>query len=242
MRVSRFYLSTLKEAPADADIVSIKLMLRGGLIRKLGTGLYTWMPLGLLTLRKAEAIVREEMDRAGALELEMPVVQPAELWQETGRWEKMGPNMLHLKDRHERDFVVGPTHEEVITDMVRSAVRSYRQLPVNLYQIGRKYRDEIRPRYGLIRCREFVMKDAYSFHVDAKSLDETYQKMRECYRAIFERCGLKTIPVEADSGNMGGSGSEEFMVASSIGGWVLKNSPIAPQSACVCGGSGSAAT
>ena len=179
MRVSAFYLATLKEAPAEADIVSQQLMLRAGLIRKLGTGLYTWMPLGLRTLRKVEAIVREEMDRAGALELVMPVIQPAELWQETGRWEKMGPNMLRLKDRHDRDFIVGPTHEEVITDIVRREIRSYRQLPVNFYQIQTKFRDEIRPRFGVMRAREFIMKDAYSFDVDEAGMARSYQRMHD---------------------------------------------------------------
>src|SRR4029453_5070489 len=166
MRVSKFYLSTLKEAPAEAEVVSQKLMLRAGLIKKLGSGLYTWMPLGLITLRKVEQIIREEMNRAGALEIVMPVVQPAELWQETGRFEKMGPNMLRLKDRHERDFVVGPTHEEVITAIVGRGIRSYRQVPVNFFQIQTKFRDEIRPRFGVMRAREFIMKDAFSFDVD----------------------------------------------------------------------------
>ena len=217
MRVSRFYLSTLKEAPAEADIVSIRLMLRGGLIRKLGTGLYTWMPLGLLTLRKVEAIIREEMNRAGALELVMPVVQPAELWQETGRWEKMGPSMLHLKDRHERDFVVGPTHEEVITDIVRREIRSYRQLPVNFYQIQTKFRDEIRPRFGVMRAREFVMKDAYSFDADEAGMARSYQAMYDAYTRIFTRMGLAFRAVDADTGAIGGNASHEFQVLAAAG-------------------------
>ena len=191
MRISQFYISTLKEAPAEADVVSQKLMLRAGLIKKLGSGLYTWMPLGLITLRKVEQIVREEMNRAGALELVMPVIQPAELWQETGRWEKMGPNMLRLKDRHERDFIVGPTHEEVITDIVRREIRSYRQLPVNFYQIQTKFRDEIRPRFGVMRAREFVMKDAYSFDVDEAGMLRSYRNMYDAYARIFTRMGLE---------------------------------------------------
>src|SRR3982751_934739 len=191
MRVSRFYLSTLKEAPAEADVASQKLMLRAGIIKKLGTGLYTWMPIGLITLRKVEQIIREEMNRAGALELVMPVIQPAELWQETGRFTKMGPNMLRLKDRHERDFVVGPTHEEVITDIVRREIRSYRQVPVNFYQIQTKFRDEIRPRFGVMRAREFTMKDAYSFDVDFDALQKSYRAMYDAYTRIFTRLGLQ---------------------------------------------------
>jgi prolyl-tRNA synthetase len=217
MRVSRFYLSTLKEAPAEADVTSQKLMLRAGLIRKLGSGLYTWMPLGLITLRKVEAIIREEMDRAGALEVVMPVVQPAELWQETGRWEKMGPNMLRLHDRHERDFVVGPTHEEVITDIVRREIRSYRQVPVNFYQIQTKFRDEIRPRFGVMRAREFVMKDAYSFDADADGMMASYRKMYDAYERIFTRMGLSFRAVDADMGNIGGLSSHEFQVLAAAG-------------------------
>ena len=217
MRVSSFYLATLKEAPAEADIISQQLMLRAGLIKKLGTGLYTWMPLGLRTLRKVEAIVREEMDRAGALELVMPVIQPAELWQETGRWEKMGPNMLRLKDRHDRDFIVGPTHEEVITDIVRREVKSYRQLPVNFYQIQTKFRDEIRPRFGVMRAREFVMKDAYSFDVDEAGMARSYQRMYDAYVTIFTRMGLRFRPVDADSGAIGGAVSCEFQVLADSG-------------------------
>jgi prolyl-tRNA synthetase len=217
MRVSKFYLSTLKEAPAEADVVSQKLMLRAGMIRKLGTGLYTWMPLGLITLRKVEQIIREEMNRAGALELVMPVVQPAELWQETGRWEKMGPNMLRLKDRHDRDFIVGPTHEEVITDIVRKEIRSYRQVPVNFYQIQTKFRDEIRPRFGVMRAREFVMKDAYSFDVDEAAMARSYQSMYDAYTRIFTRMGLAFRAVDADTGAIGGNASHEFQVLAAAG-------------------------
>ena len=217
MRVSKFYLSTLKEAPAEADVISQQLMLRAGMIKKLGSGLYTWMPLGLRTLRKIERIIREEMDRAGALEVEMPVIQPAELWQETGRWEKMGPNMLRLKDRHERDFVVGPTHEEVITDIVRKEIRSYRQLPVNFYQIQTKFRDEIRPRFGVMRAREFIMKDAYSFDVDEAGMLRSYRAMYDAYARIFTRMGLQFRSVDADSGAIGGSVSCEFQVLAEAG-------------------------
>ena len=217
MRVSKFYLSTLKEAPAEADVLSQKLMLRAGLIKKLGTGLYTWMPLGLITLRKVEQIIREEMNRAGALELVMPVIQPAELWQESGRWEIMGPNMLRLKDRHERDYVVGPTHEEVITDIVRREIKSYRQLPVNFYQVQTKFRDEIRPRFGVMRSREFIMKDAYSFDADDAGLARSYQVMFDAYVRIFTRMGLRFRAVEADPGAIGGSTSHEFQVLADSG-------------------------
>jgi prolyl-tRNA synthetase len=217
MRVSKFYLSTLKEAPAEAEVVSQQLMLRAGMINKLGSGLYTWMPLGLITLRKAETIIREEMNRAGALELVMPVIQPAELWQETDRWEKMGPNMLRLKDRHERDFVVGPTHEEVITDIVRRQIRSYRQLPVNFYQIQTKFRDEIRPRFGVMRAREFIMKDAYSFDVDVAGMLKSYQAMYDAYVRIFTRMGLEFRAVDADPGAIGGVSSHEFQVLADSG-------------------------
>ena len=217
MRVSRFYLSTQKEAPAEADVVSQKLMLRAGIIKKLGSGLYTWMPLGLITLRKVEQIIREEMNRAGAVELVMPVVQPAELWQETGRFTKMGPNMLRLKDRHERDFVVGPTHEEVITDIVRKEIRSYRQVPVNFYQIQTKFRDEIRPRFGVMRAREFIMKDAYSFDVDDAGMMTSYRKMYDAYTRIFTRMNLKFRAVEADMGAIGGLSSHEFQVLADSG-------------------------
>src|SRR5512134_1047218 len=191
MRVSQFFLPTLKEAPAEAELVSHQLMLRAGLIRKLGSGLYTWLPLGLRVLRRVENIVREEMDRSGAVELFMPAVQPAELWQESGRWDKFGPQMLKIKDRHERDFCFGPTHEEVITDIARRDIRSYRQLPVNFYQIQTKFRDEIRPRFGVMRAREFIMKDGYSFHVDFQDLEREYRNMYETYTRIFERLGLK---------------------------------------------------
>ncbi len=217
MRASQLPLFTSKNDPNDAQVASHRLLSRAGYIRKQGSGLYAYLPFGDMVHRKIEQIIREEMNRFGGVEVTLPVITPAELWQESGRWDLMGKEMMRMQDRHEVGYALGPTHEEAMTDVARSFLQSYKQLPINLYQIGRKYRDEIRPRYGLIRCREFVMKDAYSFHADDKSLDETYQKMREAYRAIFERCGLKTIPVEADSGNMGGSGSEEFMVASSIG-------------------------
>lgn len=217
MRVSQFFLSTSKEAPAEAELLSHKLMLRAGLIKRLGSGLYTWMPLGLRVLRKVEAIVRDEMNRAGAIELLMPAVQPAELWQETGRWEVFGPQMLKIKDRHARDFCFGPTHEEVITDLARKELRSYKQLPLNLYQIQTKFRDEIRPRFGVMRAREFVMKDAYSFHIDADSLDLTYKRMYEAYSRIFTRLGLKFRAVAADTGAIGGSGSHEFHVLADSG-------------------------
>lgn len=217
MRVSQFFLSTLKEAPAEAELVSHKLMLRAGLIKKLGSGLYTWMPLGLRVLRRVENVVREEMNRIGAVELMMPAVQPAELWQESGRWDQFGPQMLKIKDRHQRDFCFGPTHEEVITDIVRREIKSYRQLPLNLYQIQTKFRDEIRPRFGVMRAREFVMKDAYSFHVDKASLDITYRAMHEAYSRVFERLGLKFRPVAADTGAIGGTGSHEFHVLADSG-------------------------
>ena len=217
MRISRFFLSTSKEAPAEAELVSHKLMLRAGLIRRLGSGLYTWMPLGLRVLRKVEAIVREEMNRAGALELLMPAVQPAELWQESGRWAVFGPQMLKIKDRHQRDFCFGPTHEEVITDIARKEIRSYRQLPITFYQVQTKFRDEIRPRFGVMRAREFLMKDAYSFHASEASLDETYKIMYATYSRIFTRLGLKFRAVAADTGAIGGSGSHEFHVLADSG-------------------------
>jgi prolyl-tRNA synthetase len=217
MRISRFFLSTSKEAPAEAELLSHKLMLRAGLIRRLGSGLYTWMPLGLRILRKVEAIVREEMNRAGALELLMPAVQPAELWAESGRWAVFGPQMLKIKDRHQRDFCFGPTHEEVITDIARKEIRSYRQLPVNFYQVQTKFRDEIRPRFGVMRAREFLMKDAYSFHPSEASLDETYKVMYAAYSRIFTRLGLKFRAVAADTGAIGGSGSHEFHVLADSG-------------------------
>jgi prolyl-tRNA synthetase len=217
MRVSQFFLSTLKEAPAEAELVSHRLMLRAGFIKRLGSGLYTWMPLGLRVLRKVEAVVREEMNRAGALELLMPAVQPAELWQETGRWDKFGPQMLKIKDRHAREFCFGPTHEEVITDMARREIKSYRQLPLNFYQIQTKFRDEIRPRFGVMRAREFMMKDAYSFHADFASLQQTYQLMYAAYSHIFTRLGLEFRAVAADTGAIGGSGSHEFHVLADSG-------------------------
>lgn len=217
MRTSRFPLQTLKEVPADAEIASHRLMLRAGLIRRLAAGLYTWLPLGLRVLRKVERIVREEMDRAGALELLMPAVQPAELWQESARWEQYGPELLRLTDRHGRDFCFGPTHEEVITDLARNALRSYRQLPVCFYQIQTKFRDEIRPRFGVMRAREFLMKDAYSFHLDQDSLQATYDQMYATYSQIFARCGLDFRAVQADTGAIGGKGSHEFHVLADSG-------------------------
>ncbi len=217
MRTTQFLIATQKETPADAEIISHQLMLRAGLIRKLAAGLYTWLPLGLRVLRKVEAIVREEMNRAGALEVSMPVVQPAELWQESGRWEQYGPELLRIHDRHEREFCLGPTHEEVITALVRDEIKSYKQLPVNLYQVQTKVRDEIRPRFGIMRSREFLMKDAYSFHLDQASLEATYQTMYETYSSIFTRLGLEFRPVIADTGSIGGSGSHEFHVLASSG-------------------------
>ncbi len=217
MRVSQFFLSTLKEAPSEAELISHRLMLRAGFIKRLGSGLYTWMPLGLRVLRKVEAVVREEMNKAGAIELLMPAVQPAELWQETGRWDVFGPQMLKIKDRHQRDFCFGPTHEEVITDIARREIKSYRQLPLNFYQIQTKFRDEIRPRFGVMRAREFMMKDAYSFHADFASLEQTYQAMYEAYTRIFTRLGLKFRAVAADTGAIGGSGSHEFHVLADSG-------------------------
>ena len=217
MRFSEFGLTTLKEVPAEAEIVSHQLMLRAGLIRRLASGLFTWMPLGLRVLRKVEAVVREEMDRAGGLELLMPAVQPAELWEESGRWDKYGSLLLRITDRHEREYCFGPTHEEVITDVARRELRSYKQLPVNYYQIQTKFRDEIRPRFGVMRSREFIMKDAYSFDTDAAGLEISYQKMHAAYSAIFERLGLKFRVVDADSGDIGGSKSQEFHVLADSG-------------------------
>jgi prolyl-tRNA synthetase len=217
MRASNFFISTLKEAPAEAELVSHQLMLRAGLIKRLGSGLYTWMPLGLRVLRKVENIVREEMDGSGAIELLMPAVQPAELWQETGRWDVFGPQMLKIKDRHQRDFCFGPTHEEVITDIVRREVKSYRRLPLIFYQIQTKFRDEIRPRFGVMRAREFIMKDAYSFHTGVVSLEETYCAMHDTYSRIFSRLGLRFRAVAADTGAIGGSGSHEFHVLADSG-------------------------
>jgi prolyl-tRNA synthetase len=217
MRFSEFGLTTLKEVPAEAEIVSHKLMLRAGLIRRLASGLFTWMPLGLRVLRKVEAVVRDEMNRAGALELLMPAVQPAELWQKTGRWDQYGPLLLRMRDRHDREFCFGPTHEEVITDIACKELRSYKQLPVNYYQIQTKFRDEIRPRFGVMRSREFIMKDAYSFDMDADGLEASYQKMHAAYTAIFERLGLTFRVVWADSGEIGGSKSQEFHVIADSG-------------------------
>ena len=217
MRASRYFLVTLKEAPADAELISHKLMVRAGLIRRLAGGIYTWMPLGLRVVRKVEAIVREEMNRAGAIELFMPAVQPAELWQESGRWQKYGPELLRVKDRHERDFCVGPTHEEVVTDIARREIRSYRQLPVHFYQIQTKFRDEIRPRFGVMRGREFTMKDGYSFHADYADLQREYRNMYDTYTRIFTRLGLKFRAVAADPGAIGGTGSQEFHVLAESG-------------------------
>ncbi|MCB1861941.1 MAG: proline--tRNA ligase [Gammaproteobacteria bacterium] len=217
MRTSQFPLQTLKETPADAEIASHQLMLRAGLIRKLAAGLYTWLPLGLRVLKKVERIIREEMDRAGALEVLMPAVQPAELWQESGRWEQYGPELLRLSDRHQRDFCFGPTHEEIITELARNELHSYRQLPINFYQIQMKFRDEIRPRFGVMRAREFLMKDAYSFHLDQASLQQTYDLMHDTYSRIFTRCGLQFRAVQADSGAIGGSSSHEFHVMADSG-------------------------
>ncbi|MGS2743321.1 proline--tRNA ligase [Halomonas sp. LS-001] len=217
MRASQLLIATLKETPADAEVISHQLMLRAGMIRRLTSGLYTWLPLGLRTLRKVETIVREEMNRAGAQEVLMPAVQPAELWQESGRWEQYGPELLRLKDRHERDYCVGPTHEEVITDLVRKEIASYKQLPTNFYQIQTKFRDEIRPRFGVMRSREFIMKDAYSFHLDEASLQDTYQVMYDTYTRIFTRLGLDFRPVIADNGSIGGTGSHEFHVLADSG-------------------------
>lgn len=217
MRASQFHLSTTKETPADAEIISHQLMLRAGLVRRLASGLYSWMPIGLRVLRKIEAIVRDEMNKAGSIELIMPAIHPAELWQESGRWEQYGPELLRLHDRHNREFCVGPTHEEVITDIARRDIRSYRQLPINFYQIQTKFRDEIRPRFGVMRSREFIMKDAYSFHIDGESLHETYLAMFDAYVKIFDRIGLQYRSVDADSGSIGGALSTEFMVLADSG-------------------------
>jgi prolyl-tRNA synthetase len=217
MRVSQFILTTLKEAPAEAELASHRLMVRSGMIRRVAAGIYTWMPLGLRVLRKVEAIVREEMNRAGAIELLMPVIQPAELWQESGRWDKYGPDLLRIKDRHQRDFVVQPTSEEVITDIARKELRSYKQLPVNLYHIQTKFRDEVRPRFGVMRSREFIMKDAYSFDVDKAAMRKSYQAMYDAYMRIFTRLGLSFRPVAADTGQIGGAASHEFQVLADSG-------------------------
>ncbi|MFM8356259.1 MAG: proline--tRNA ligase, partial [Gammaproteobacteria bacterium] len=217
MRQSQLLIPTLKENPADADVASHRLMLRAGLIRQVASGLYTWLPLGLRVLRRIETILREELTRSGAQEVLMPVVQPAELWQESGRWTKMGPEMLRMRDRHERDFCLGPTHEEVITDLFRREVQSYRQLPCNFYQIQTKFRDEVRPRFGVMRAREFTMKDGYSFHLEQASLDETYREMHDCYSRILTRMDLRFRAVEADTGNIGGASSHEFHVLADSG-------------------------
>ncbi|WP_075182114.1 proline--tRNA ligase [Pantoea sp. 1.19] len=217
MRTSHYLLSTLKETPADAEVISHQLMLRAGMIRKLASGLYTWLPTGLRVLKKVENIVREEMDNAGAIEISMPVVQPADLWQESGRWEQYGPELLRLVDRGERPFVLGPTHEEVITDLIRNELSSYKQLPLNLYQIQTKFRDEVRPRFGVMRSREFIMKDAYSFHVSQASLQETYDAMYRAYSNSFSRMGLDFRAVQADTGSIGGSASHEFQVLAKSG-------------------------
>ncbi|MDH4233723.1 MAG: proline--tRNA ligase [Gallionella sp.] len=233
MRVSQFFISTQKEAPSEAELPSHKLMLRAGYIRKLSSGLYTWMPLGLRVLRKVENVVREEMNRSGGVELLMPAVQPAELWHETGRWEVFGPQMLKIKDRHDHNFCFGPTHEEVITDIARREIRSYRQLPVNFYQIQTKFRDEVRPRFGVMRAREFVMKDAYSFHTDYASLEQTYRVMHDAYSRIFTRLGLKFRAVAADTGAIGGSGSHEFHVLADSGEDALAYCPASDYAANV---------
>ncbi len=217
MRTSQFPLNTVKEVPSDTEIISHKLMIRAGLIRKLAAGLYTWLPLGLRVLRKVERITREEMEKTGALEVLMPLLQPAELWQETGRWEQYGPELARLKDRHERDFCLGPTHEEIITDLARNELKSYKQLPITYYQIQTKIRDEIRPRFGVMRSREFIMKDAYSFHLDQASLQHTYEQMYQAYSNIFSRFGLKFRAVVADSGSIGGAVSHEFHVLADSG-------------------------
>ncbi len=217
MRLSQYPINTVKEIPSEAEVISHKLMLRAGLIRRLSAGIYTWLPLGLKVLRKVEGIIREEMDRAGALELLMPAVQPAELWQESGRWDQYGPELLRIKDRHDRAFVIGPTHEEVITDLARRELKSYRQLPVNFYQIQMKFRDEIRPRFGVMRGREFIMKDAYSFHADEASLQAGYDAMKQAYMRMFERMELTFRAVRADTGSIGGNASEEFQVLADSG-------------------------
>ena len=233
MRVSQFFIITLKEAPSEAELASHKLMMRAGYIKKLASGLYTWMPLGLRVLRKVENIVREEMNRSGAIELLMPAIQPAELWQETGRWDVFGPQMLKIKDRHDNQFCFGPTHEEVVTDIARREIRSYRQLPINFYQIQTKFRDEVRPRFGIMRAREFLMKDAYSFHADYASLEQTYRVMHDTYSRIFTRLGLKFRAVTADTGAIGGSGSHEFHVLADSGEDALAYCPTSDYAANV---------
>jgi len=217
MLFSKILLPTLKDAPQEAEVISHKLMLRAGMVRKVASGIYTWLPLGLKVLRKIENIVREEMDSSGAQEVLMPMVQPKELWDETNRWEKMGPELLRIKDRHDRDFCLGPTHEEVITDLIRNNVKSYKELPLNIYQIQTKFRDEVRPRYGVMRGREFLMKDSYSFNIDESCLEETYLTMRNTYKKVLERMGLEYKIVSADSGAIGGDASEEFHVLAETG-------------------------
>jgi prolyl-tRNA synthetase len=217
MRTSQYLLATQKETPAEAEVISHQLMLRAGMVRKLASGLYNWLPTGLRVVNKVAAIVRDEMNKAGAIEISMPVVQPGDLWQESGRWDDYGPELLRIKDRHNRDFVLGPTHEEVVTNLVKNEISSYKQLPLNLYQIQTKFRDEVRPRFGIMRSREFIMKDAYSFHIDAESLDQTYQIMHQAYCNIFERIGLLYRPVIADSGSIGGAVSHEFHVLADSG-------------------------
>ena len=217
MRASRFYISTLKEAPAEAELISHKLMIRAGLIRRLGSGLYSWMPMGLRILKKIESIIRSKMNEAGGIELLMPAIQPSELWEESDRWDVFGPQMLKIKDRHDRLFCFGPTHEEVITDIVRKEINSYKQLPINFYQIQTKFRDEIRPRFGVMRAREFLMKDSYSFHTDIDCLKKTYEKMYKTYSEIFEAIGLNFRAVQADNGAIGGDGSHEFHVLADSG-------------------------
>lgn len=217
MRTSQYIIATLKETPSDAEVISHQLMLRAGMIRKLASGLYTWLPTGLKVVRKIEQVVREEMEKAGAIEMLMPVVQPADLWQESNRWQEYGPELLRIKDRHDRDFVLGPTHEEVVTEFVRKEISSYKQLPLNLYQIQTKFRDEVRPRFGVMRSREFVMKDAYSFHLSKECLQSTYERMHQAYCNIFERLGLDYRPVIADSGSIGGDSSHEFHVLAESG-------------------------
>jgi prolyl-tRNA synthetase len=225
MKFSQLLAPTLKEDPADAEVVSHKLLLRAGMIRQVARGIYDFLPLGLRAVRRVEAIVREEMNRAGAQEILMPVVCPAELWQESGRWQKYGPELLRIKDRHDREFCFGPTHEEVVTDIVRREVRSYRQLPLNLYQIQVKFRDEVRPRFGLMRGREFLMKDGYSFHVSTEDCLREYENMFEAYSRIFRRCGLDFRPVEADTGAIGGSRSHEFQVLAESGEDAIASCP-----------------
>ena len=217
MYLSKFQITTLKETPSDAEITSHQLMLRAGLIRKLASGLYTWLPLGLRVMRRVENIIREEMDNCGALEVLMPAVQPSELWQESGRWEQYGPELLRLKDRHDREFCFGPTHEEIITDLARKELSSYKQLPITYYQIQTKFRDEVRPRFGVMRAREFLMKDAYSFHSSQESLQDTYDLMYQTYSNIFTRLGLDFRAVMADSGSIGGNSSHEFHVLADSG-------------------------